>query len=78
MTSAKQTEQFGSSSRVSMRSRSLSADAICTTVLVAVWLVIMVAVDPLGDFPIGDDFGFAPAVWTLLDSGRLKLSDWGP
>lgn len=54
-----------------------SHDALCAWLLIAVWVGMALAIDPRGDFPIGDDFGFAPPVWTLLETGRLKLTDWG-
>jgi hypothetical protein len=35
-------------------------------------------VRPFGDFPLNDDWAYASSVRTLLDDGRLQLSDWVP
>jgi len=33
---------------------------------------------PFGDFPLNDDWAYARSVFELLDTGRLRLSDWVP
>ena len=44
--------------------------------LLALWLVLIAAVDPRGDFPIMDDWSFGRAVQTLVQQGRLAYDGW--
>jgi Dolichyl-phosphate-mannose-protein mannosyltransferase len=45
--------------------------------LTLVWLVIVFLVNPVGDFPLNDDWAYAKAVQSLL-RGDLQLTDWAP
>jgi hypothetical protein len=45
-------------------------------VVAGLWLAVIVVVDPRGEFPLNDDWAHAWSVMTLLQEGRLQLSDW--
>lgn len=44
--------------------------------LLALHLVIVLIVQPRGDFPLNDDWAYAHSVQWLLSEGRVRLSDW--
>lgn len=46
-------------------------------VLTFLWLLVILLVNPTGDFPINDDWCYAKSVQTLYEQGRLKLYNWG-
>lgn len=48
--------------------------ALC--LLSAAWLFMIILVNPIGNFPLHDDWAFAWTVRTLLDTGEFWLSDW--
>lgn len=52
------------------------ADLTCLALLGIVWLLIIVAVNPIGDFPLNDDWAYASAVRTLVETGEFRLSGW--
>lgn len=41
------------------------------------WLVLILIIDPSGDFPLNDDWCYAKSVQTLVETGSLKLYNWG-
>ncbi len=45
--------------------------------LTLVWLLIVFLVNPIGDFPLNDDWAYAKTVQSLL-RGDLQLTDWAP
>ncbi|MBX3027032.1 glycosyltransferase family 39 protein [bacterium] len=44
--------------------------------LLAAWLLIVVVVDPRGDFPLNDDWAYAMAVRRLLAEGAFRPPGW--
>lgn len=44
--------------------------------LLVLWCVILVIIDPCGDFPIYDDWAFAQDAKHLAEVGRFAFSDW--
>ncbi|MFO1092172.1 MAG: hypothetical protein U0992_02515 [Planctomycetaceae bacterium] len=40
------------------------------------YLVLLIAVPPVGEYPSLDDFDYAATAWHLADTGHLRLSDW--
>ena len=44
--------------------------------IVAVWIVVALLIDPRGEFPLNDDWAYAAAVKTLLGGGGIRLSGW--
>jgi len=45
--------------------------------LLFVWLIVILLVNPMGDFPLNDDWSYAKSVETLMNDGSLKLYNWG-
>ncbi len=45
-------------------------------VLVAAWLGAILLVNPLGNFPLNDDWAYSKDVWNLSEQGRLLLDDF--
>jgi len=45
--------------------------------LLLLWLLIIVIINPIGDFPLNDDWCYGKSVKTLTDDGYLKLYNWG-
>jgi hypothetical protein len=45
--------------------------------LLLLWLVIIVIINPMGDFPLNDDWCYGKSVKTLVEDGYLKLYNWG-
>jgi hypothetical protein len=44
--------------------------------LLALHLVIVLVVQPRGNFPLNDDWAYAQSVQWLLSEGRVRLADW--
>jgi hypothetical protein len=44
--------------------------------IVAIWIVVALLIDPRGEFPLNDDWAYAAAVKTLLGGGGIKLPGW--
>lgn len=55
-----------------MKSRNLHW---CALLSLAYWLAALL-VDPRGEFPTNDDWGYAPAVQALTEQGQLRFTDW--
>jgi hypothetical protein len=49
----------------------------CQVLIVAAWILAVVAVNPIGDFPMLDDWSYAASVHALVYQGRIWFSDWG-
>ena len=47
-------------------------------ILVAVWTVIVLIVNPVGEFMVNDDWAFVRALETLTFEGRMPTTGWGP
>ncbi len=45
--------------------------------LTILWFLIIMIVNPAGDFPLNDDWCYGKSVKTLTDHGYLKLYNWG-
>ena len=45
--------------------------------LLVLWLLIILIINPIGDFPLNDDWCYGKSVKTLLEDGYLKLYNWG-
>jgi hypothetical protein len=51
-------------------------DSFAIGLLTVIWVAMVVLVDPVGDFPLNDDWAYGWSVKYLLDEGNLQLSDW--
>ena len=55
---------------------SVAVDAACLIALTALWILTALLVNPLGDFPLNDDWAYAWSVRQLLERGEFLISDW--
>lgn len=44
--------------------------------LTGIWLCMALLVDPIGDFPLGDDWSYGRVVKTLVETGSFQYTDW--
>ena len=57
--------------------RSIGREDLATlAMLVTVWGLIALAIDPVGDFPLNDDWSYGLAVKYLVVDGHLRFTDW--
>jgi hypothetical protein len=47
-------------------------------ILIGVWTVIILIVNPVGEFMVNDDWAFVKALETLTFEGRMPTTGWGP
>jgi 4-amino-4-deoxy-L-arabinose transferase-like glycosyltransferase len=47
------------------------------TVIGCVWIFMAALVNPLGDFPLNDDWCYGRTVHSLVEQGSLRFLDWG-
>ena len=41
-----------------------------------IWICMILLANPIGDFPLNDDWAYAYSVQHLLQHGELRFSDW--
>lgn len=51
-------------------------DLINIVIIALVWLAMIMLVNPLGDFPLNDDWAYAQSVKDFLDTGNFVLPGW--
>jgi Dolichyl-phosphate-mannose-protein mannosyltransferase len=51
-------------------------DAAMLAMLAAIWGLVVLAIDPVGDFPLNDDWSYGLAVKYLVVDGQLRFTDW--
>lgn len=51
-------------------------DLVMVGLLTLFWLLLIIVVNPIGNFPLNDDWAFGWTVKTLLTTGQFYLSDW--
>lgn len=54
----------------------LQSDINLISLIIIIWIVIIVLINPIGNFPLNDDWAYAWTVKELLATGTFKLSDW--
>ena len=52
------------------------ADKIDITVITFIWAIAVILVNPIGDFPLNDDWAYAQSVKSLLETGNFELPGW--
>ncbi|MFZ4522164.1 MAG: ArnT family glycosyltransferase [Bacteroidales bacterium] len=45
--------------------------------MILLWIIAAFIVNPIGEFPVNDDWAYAKSVYYLLTDGVLKFFDWG-
>jgi hypothetical protein len=53
-----------------------ASESKCLGLLLLVQLVMILIVQPTGNFPLNDDWAYSHSVEWLLSEGRIRLSDW--
>lgn len=51
-------------------------NALPVLALAAAWTLAIALVNPLGDFPLNDDFSYARSTFNFLEQGRLIYDQW--
>ena len=51
-------------------------DLACLLLVICFWIAAVIAVNPIGDFPLNDDWAYGGAVRTLIQEGDFRLSGW--
>ncbi len=41
------------------------------------YIILIILLNPIGDFPINDDWAYARSVLSLVDNGEFHLLGWG-
>ena len=57
-------------------SQLFKADIINVLLIFAVWVTMVILVNPLGDFPLNDDWAYGRAVQSVVEKGDFQLSGW--
>ena len=52
------------------------ADKINIAVITFIWAIVVILVNPIGDFPLNDDWAYARSVKSLLETGSFQLPGW--
>lgn len=45
-------------------------------ILSCLWLIMILLVNPVGEFPLGDDWSYSRVVHTLVEHGVFEYTDW--
>ena len=52
------------------------ADKVNIAVITLIWAIAVVLVNPIGEFPLNDDWAYAQSVKSLLETGNFELPGW--
>lgn len=63
-------------SRSGSTNRFHGRDAVSVLALAGVWVFVSIAVNPIGGFPLNDDWSYGKAVQQLLATGVVHIPDW--
>ncbi len=55
---------------------SINWDLASILLIIIAWLCMVVLVNPIGNFPLDDDWAYGWTVKTFLETGEYQLSDW--
>jgi hypothetical protein len=56
--------------------RAWTASLAPIAALSAAWWLASAVANPIGDFPLNDDWGYGPAVRALVEDGALRFTNW--
>jgi hypothetical protein len=60
---------------VSIR-QSIKTDIIYLLVITAIWIIMVILVNPIGDFPLNDDWAYGRTVKSVVETGDFQLTGW--
>src|SRR4051794_6120637 len=69
-------DRIGYSLRSICKISDRNSDPTCILLLCLLWVMAAIVVNPLGNFPLNDDWAYGFAVRTLFEEGDLRFSDW--
>lgn len=55
----------------------IKSEAAIYVLLGLIWIITVTLVNPVGEFPLNDDWAYARAVNVLLTSGKIAITSWG-
>jgi len=44
--------------------------------IIVLWIFLIILINPIGNFPFGDDFTYGKSVKILIETGKIKFEDW--
>jgi Dolichyl-phosphate-mannose-protein mannosyltransferase len=53
-----------------------NSDIINILIITAIWIVMVILVNPLGNFGLNDDWAYGFSVKSLIEKGQLEISTW--
>jgi uncharacterized membrane protein len=53
-----------------------NSEALTILFITLCWLIMVAAANPIGDFPLNDDWAYAESVNTLLTANEIVIPDW--
>jgi hypothetical protein len=56
--------------------KTFNSEALAMLAITICWLVMTAAVNPIGNFPLNDDWAYAESVKTLLTTNKIVIPDW--
>jgi hypothetical protein len=60
----------------SLFAQKTNTDFTSICIITIIWIFMVILVNPIGDFPLNDDWAYGWTVKTLLETGVFQLSDW--
>ncbi|HEY9296528.1 MAG TPA: glycosyltransferase family 39 protein, partial [Phormidium sp.] len=54
----------------------MNPDFVSILLVTIVWMAMLVLINPIGNFPLNDDWAYGWTVKMLLETGEYQLSDW--
>ena len=57
-------------------SQSSKGEIINILVIIAIWFIMIILVNPIGDFPLNDDWAYGISVQSVVEKGDFQLSGW--
>ena len=52
------------------------ADKINVAIITFIWAIAVISVNPIGEFPLNDDWAYARSVKYFLETGKFELPGW--
>jgi len=59
-----------------MKIKTINPESLSMLFIFALWSIMIAVANPIGDFPLIDDWAYAESVRALLNEHRLVISDW--
>ena len=77
LTYSKNRPQIDASSTEDRGAAPFSGGDVAAIALIAIlWTMLALVIDPRGDFPLNDDWGYGPPVKALVERGEIRFTEW--